>query len=287
LIKKYYQLTKPGIVRGNLITAAAGFIFASKSNFDFNLFLALAVGISAIMASACVFNNYIDREIDAKMSRTKSRAFASGDISVGRAMAFGAVLGIFGFLTIGLLINLTTFILGLVAYVNYIVFYGIAKRKSIHGTLVGSISGALPLTAGYTAVINKIDVVTVTLFLIMVFWQMPHFYSIAIYRIKDYKAAKIPVLSIMKGMSATKISIVIYMLLFSIAVFYLYFAAGMSFVYLVVMSGAVIAWFNYAFKGFKIKNDKAWAGKMFSRSLSVLMTFSVLISIDNFIVQLF
>jgi protoheme IX farnesyltransferase len=287
LIKKYYQLTKPGIVRGNLITAAAGFIFASKSNFDFSLFLALAVGISAIMASACVFNNYIDREIDAKMSRTKSRAFASGDISVGRAMTFGAVLGIFGFLTIGLLINPTTFILGLVAYVNYIVFYGIAKRKSIHGTLVGSISGALPLTAGYTAVINKIDLVTVTLFLIMVFWQMPHFYSIAIYRIKDYKAAKIPVLPIMKGMPATKISIVIYMLLFSIAVFYLYFAAGMSYVYLVVMSGAVIAWFNYAFKGFKTKNDKAWAGKMFSQSLSVLMIFSVLISIDNFIVQLF
>lgn len=287
MIRKYYQLTKPGIVRGNLITSAAGFIFASKGDFDFGLFIALAFGISAIMASACVFNNYIDREIDAKMSRTKNRAFAAGDISVGGAMGFGAVLGLVGFITIILFINTTTFILGLIAYINYIVFYGIAKRKSIHGTLVGSISGALPLTAGYTAVIGRVDITAAILFLIMVFWQMPHFYSIAIYRIKDYKAAKIPVLSIVRGLPATKISTVIYMLLFSVAVFLLYFEAEMSYLYLIIMSLAIAAWLTYAFQGFKTKKDKRWAGKMFSYSLSVLMTFSVMISIDNFVVQLF
>lgn len=284
MIKKYYRLTKPGIVRGNLITAVAGFILASKGNLDAGVFIALVFGMSAIIASACVFNNYIDREIDAKMSRTEKRSFATGDINVNQAMAFATVLGFLGFLAIILFINSITFILGFIAYINYIVFYGIAKRKSIHGTLVGSISGALPLTAGYTAVADKIDVVAVTLFFIMVFWQMPHFYSIAIYRLKDYKAANIPVLAAVKGMRATKISIVAYMLLFSVAVLFFYFAADLGYLYLIIMSAVIFSWTSYAFKGFNTKKDKAWAGKMFSLSLRVLLIFSVMISLDNFLI---
>ena len=155
---------------GNLITAIAGFIFASRGTFDLGLFIALTFGISAVMASACVFNNYIDREIDAKMARTKNRSFASGDINVASGLIFGTVLILVGSLIIILLVNAVTFGLGVIAYVNYIVFYGIAKRKSIHGTLVGTISGAVPLAAGYTAVIGKFDKIAITLFVIMVLW---------------------------------------------------------------------------------------------------------------------
>ncbi len=283
MISKYYRLSKPGIVKGNLITAIAGFLFASKGNFDLGIFAGLTFGMAAIMASACVFNNYIDRGIDAKMERTKSRSLAAGDISVTGALIYGTVLGILGFSAIIILINPITFILGLVAYLDYIVFYGIAKRKSVHGTLVGSIAGALPLTAGYTSVEGRIDMVAATLFFIMVFWQMTHFYSIAIYRLKDYKAAGIPVISIVKGMRATKISMLLYTVLFFVAVLYLYFIADMSYFYLIIMSAATGAWLAYAAKGFKIIKDKSWAVKMFSFSLRVLVIFSVMISVDHFV----
>lgn len=283
MIRTYYQLTKPGIVKGNLITALAGFIFASKADIDLGLLAALAIGISLVIASACVFNNYLDREIDAKMERTKKRALASGEISAPKAMIFGGALGLLGFVFIIVFINLTTVVLGLIAYVNYIIFYGLAKRRSIHGTLVGTISGALPLAAGYTAATGQIDKIAVTLFFIMVFWQMPHFYAIAIYRLKDYKSAGIPVLPAVKGLLQTKMSMLVYALLFAGSVIYLYFAAQMSYSYLVVMAAAAIFWLAYTLKGFKTVKSKVWAGKMFGLSLRVLVIFSLLISLDSFL----
>ena len=69
MFKTYYQLTKPGIIRGNLITAAAGFLFAAKGIVDFKLFFATLLGVTLVIASGCVFNNYIDRDIDKKMKR--------------------------------------------------------------------------------------------------------------------------------------------------------------------------------------------------------------------------
>ena len=74
----YYLLTKPGIIMGNLVTLAAGFLLASKGMIDFRLFFATLLGLAFIMASACVFNNYIDRQIDKKMERTKNRALVKG-----------------------------------------------------------------------------------------------------------------------------------------------------------------------------------------------------------------
>lgn len=283
MIRKYLRLTKPGIVIGNLVTAIAGFIFASEGSFNPALFTAWVLGISLVMASACVFNNYIDRGIDAKMARTKKRALVTGDIRALNAIVFGSVLGIAGFLLIIAFINIPTFILGVVAYVNYIVFYGITKRKSIHGTLVGTISGAMPLAAGYTAVTGMINEITAILFLIMVFWQMPHFYAIAMYRLKDYKSAGIPVLPAVRGLAVTKFSILAYILFFSFAVIYLYASVNMGYVYLAVMLVATIFWLVYGLKGLTTNKNKAWAGKMFSISLRVLMIFSLLLSLDKFL----
>ena len=82
MIKTYYLLTKPGIIIGNLITTVAGFALASKGHFDWVLFLTMFVGLGCVIASACVFNNYIDRDLDKKMARTKNRALASGTVSL-------------------------------------------------------------------------------------------------------------------------------------------------------------------------------------------------------------
>jgi protoheme IX farnesyltransferase len=99
MFRHYLQLTKPGIIFGNLITVTGGFFLASKGHFGFDVFvqhLAVALSVSLIVASGCVFNNFIDRDIDIKMERTKNRALVTGLISPSHALIYASVLGIVG-----------------------------------------------------------------------------------------------------------------------------------------------------------------------------------------------
>ena len=283
MFKNYYLLTKPGIIRGNAITAVAGFLLASKGNIDIWLLLATIAGISLIMASGCVFNNYIDRNIDKKMTRTKSRALVIRSVPAINALIYASLIGIAGFILLSIYTNLTTVIMGVIGFVDYIVLYGLAKRRSVHGTLVGSISGATPPVAGYTAVTGSLDVGAILLFLILVFWQMPHFYAIAIRRIDDYKKASIPVLPIKSGMKQTKIQIFLYIIAFICATTLLFIMGYAGITYLIVMLGVELYWLWIAGKGFEAKDNGLRAKSLFLFSLKVLLVFSVMLSIDVFV----
>src|SRR3990167_3514634 len=277
--KKYYYLTKPGIIRGNVITAAAGFLLASKSEFILGTFVAMLVGISLVIASACVLNNYIDRKIDAKMERTKKRALVSGSISVQNAIIFASVLGFAGLVSLSFT-NLLTICLALIGVIFYVVFYGIAKRKTVHGTLVGSVSGAIPISVGYCAASGAFDIGAILLFLVLVFWQMPHFYALAIYSKKDYQAAGIPALPIKKGNHSTKVQIVLYIIAFIIASYTLMVFGYTGYTYLLVMALLGVWWLRMAVQGFSTKNDEMWAEKVFGFSLIVLLAFSIMIAVE-------
>jgi protoheme IX farnesyltransferase len=264
------------------MTAAAGFLLASKGNIKLGLMLALIAGNALIIASACVFNNYIDRGIDSKMARTKKRATAIGKIGKTGAISYASVLGIAGFVVLTQT-NMLTFTIGAGAFFSYVVLYGIAKRKSVHGTLVGTAPGAASLVAGYTAVTNRLDLGAFLLFLIMVFWQMAHFYSIAIFRLKDYKKAGIPVMPAVNGVNKTKILITFYIFAYVIASIDLSFFGFAGLSYLVVISALGIYWLYRAISGFKVRSDNKWAGSMFGFSLVVLLVFSFMISINSFL----
>lgn len=278
IVKSYYYLAKPGIVYGNAITAIAGFFLATDGTFNVGLFVAMLVGICLVMASGCVFNNYIDRGIDKKMARTKKRALVSGKISGQSALVYGTILGVIGFGSLVLWTNWLTVAAAAVGFVDYVVLYGIAKRGTVHGTVVGSIAGAVPPVVGYVAVTNQFDMGALLLFLILVCWQMPHFYAIATYRLKDYKAAGIPVLPAVSGERIAKVTILAYVILFAIMATLLYTNGYTNIVYLVVMLLLSVAWFWLGVRGFHTANNAAWAKKMFKFSLIVLLTFSVLIS---------
>lgn len=279
-IKTYYQLTKPGIIYGNTLTTAGGFLLASCT-FGFNAWLMVAtlVGTAFVMAASCVVNNYIDREIDRKMARTKKRALVIGSVSVTAALLYASVLAVIGFVLLALFTNMLTVLLGVIAAATYIVFYGIAKRRSVHGTLVGSVAGALPPVAGYTAASNTFDAAAVIIFFVLVFWQMSHFYAIAMYRMKDYAAAGIPVLPIKWGMQATKIQIITYTVAFLVAVSMLSVYGYTGYTYLIVMLGLGCIWLFKQLKGFRTSDDVQWARSIFSFSLLVLMAFSVMLAV--------
>ena len=282
LLREYYLLTKPGIIRGNVMTTVAGYLLAAQGHITWLPFIGVVVGTTLVIASACVYNNVIDRDIDKKMERTAKRALATGSISVRSALIFATVLGIAGFVTLLLLTNVLTTILGVIGLVSYVVLYGYAKRHSIHGTLVGTIPGAMPLVSGYTAFTNQFDNAAWLLFLVMVCWQMPHFYAIAIYRLKDYKNAGLPVMPAKKGVSITKIQIMMYVVAFGIAAILLSMQGYTGKVFAAIMGAITVYWLYMGITGWQTTDENKWARGMFGFSLLALLALSVLLSVESF-----
>lgn len=279
MLSAYYRLAKPGIVYGNAITAAAGFFLASKRHIDIGLLLAMLAGLSLIIASACVFNNYIDRDIDKKMNRTKKRALASGGISIRSALTYASLLGLFGSLILGLFTNWLALGIALAGLFAYVVVYGVAKRRTVHGTVIGSISGAMPPVVGYAAVTNHLDGAALLLFIILVCWQMPHFYAIAMYRYKDYKAADLPVLPVKKGMAATKRQIIAYIVAFTASASLLSVFGYTGYTYRIVVIVLGIYWLYKGLAGYSTTDDAAWGRRMFFASLIVTLGLSLMIAV--------
>jgi heme o synthase len=282
-LKSYYQLTKPGIIRGNLFTALAGFLLASKGSVSYSTLFALITGMTLVIASSCVFNNYIDRNIDKKMSRTKHRALVEGTISPANALIFGTVLFILGAALLIMGTNRLTLIIGLLGAFFYVVIYGIGKRTTVHGTLIGSISGAIPPVAGYTAVTGRVDSAAMVIFLILVFWQMPHFFAIATYRRKEYAAAGLPVFPVMKDVSATRKQMLVYIILFALACSLLTVLKYTGYFYLVIMVISSLWWFYIGLKKYKLLTPDLWARSMFRISLLVIAVWSLSLCASSFL----
>lgn len=283
MIKSYYYLTKPGIIYGNLLSVIAGFFLASGGEFNPIIFLATLIGIAFVIGSGCVFNNYIDREIDEKMDRTKKRALVTKKIPVTNALIFGTILGLLGFDILYFLANPLTAFIAFIGFFFYVVMYSIWKRKSSFGTIVGSISGAVPPVVGYTAVSNNFDIAAFLLFLLLVLWQMPHFYAIAIFRIQDYKSAGIPVLPIQNGIHTTKIHTLGYIVAFILTLPFLTFFGYTGYLYLVIMLILSFIWLVRGIKGFKTTDNTLWAKNLFKFSLIILLALCVTLSLNSFV----
>lgn len=282
MLKDYYQLTKPGIIYGNAITVVAGFILASRGHVNWLLLLATLAGLSLVVASGCVLNNYIDRDIDGLMERTKNRALAQGRVSPRSALVHATFLGLIGISILAFYTNLLTVAVSLVGLFVYVVVYSMwLKRRSVYGTIVGSIAGAVPPVVGYLALRGSLDLGAIILFFILALWQMPHSFSIAIYRLSDYTKARIPVLPVKKGVHATKIQMVIYIALFIIATFLLAVFGYAGYSYLAVMTLLGLGWLALSAKGFwtKQSGDKLWARNMFIYSILVVVVFSIVVSL--------
>jgi protoheme IX farnesyltransferase len=283
-LRAYYYLVKPGIIYGNSINAMAGFLLASAGDIQFLYLIQTLFGIALVMASACVFNNFIDRNIDDKMKRTKQRALVTGKISIQNALIFGTVLGILGFTILSLYTNQLTVWLGVIAFVDYIALYGIAKRKSVLGTIVGSVAGALPPVAGYTAVTGHFDEGAWILLLIFGLWQMPHFYAIAMYRYDDYKKAGLPVLPVIKGTRAAKAQVLVYITAFILACSLLTVRGYTGYIYIIVVGATSLYWLWLGVSNYNKLPDEKWGRKMFLFSLVVTLVVAVMLSVGSVLV---
>ena len=279
-----YRLTKPGVTYGNLITTVAGYLFAANGRIDWLVFVTLTIGTWAVIASACVINNYLDQDIDAVMERTKKRPLLTGEVTAKQALVFGALLGMGGTFLLAIFTNYLVAGIGVFGWVVYVWLYGaFSKRKSVHGTLVGAVSGAVPILAGYVAASGVLDIGAVLVFAALLFWQGPEFYSIAIYRKKEYAAAGIPLMSVVRGVKTTIRYIFASTVGFSASALLLSVYGYTSTTYTVIMSVACTYWVWLAVKGLRASQPEVWARQMFRFALVALLLFSFLISVDIFL----
>lgn len=278
--RDFVALTKPGILRSNLIAAFAGFWLASGWNLQYGKLLLTLLGTVLIMASACVFNNYYDRELDSKMERTKGRALPTGKLTANVVLWYSIILGIAGF---GVLFAFSGLLAGLCGVVGFVVYAGIytmwLKRSSTWSTSVGAISGAAVPVIGYVAVSGKIDLGAILLFALLFLWQPPHFWALGIRRVEEYRAAGFPLLPVVKGIKRTKIQMIPYLALL-LPIPPLMYAYGYTGIwYLIIGEAFAVIWLVMSLQGFSKKtNDDVWAKKVFLFSISYLM-FNLLVMI--------
>ncbi len=282
MFKRYLQVTKPGIIMGNLISVAGGFFLASRGEIDWILMLATVIGLSLVVASGCVINNFVDRDIDAKMQRTRNRVTVNGEMSGKAAFFHGVVLGIVGFALLAFFTNWVAVAFAVFGYVVYVGFYTLYfKRKSVYGTFVGSLSGAVPPVVGYCAAAGQFDAGAAILLAMFCIWQMPHSYAIAIFRYKDYEAAGIPVLPVSQGIAKAKRHIIFHIALFAIVAALLPLTGYVGIGFMVVALATSLWWLAMALRGYRPGIDvNGWARQVFFFSIITVTALSVTMALD-------
>lgn len=272
MLKDLVALTKPRIIRLNLVAAFGGFWVASKWQIDVWLLIWMLIGSALTMASSCVFNNYWDRDLDIKMARTRDRALPQGRLRSDFVLVYAIVLGIAGLIVLFVLVNPLAGWLGILGMLVYIVIYTMwLKRSSTWNTAVGGISGAMPPVIGYCAVTDSVDLGAWLLFALLFLWQPPHFWSLAIRRLEDYRAAGFPMLPVVKGVKRTKWQMIPYIALL-LPVTILMYAYGYTGIYFLIISVVLgVVWLIHGLAGIWARDDEKWAKTDFLISINYLM----------------
>ncbi|HDM8165262.1 TPA: protoheme IX farnesyltransferase [Vibrio harveyi] len=282
MLKSYLSITKPGIIFGNLISVAAGFFLAAKSEpANFLLLLTTLVGVGLVIASGCVVNNIFDRDIDQKMKRTQNRELVMGNINIDAAFVYALVLLLNGTALLFQLVNPLSAVVVLLGYVFYVFFYTMwYKRNSVYGTLVGSISGAVPPLVGYLAVTNYISLEAILLFVMFCLWQMPHSYAIAMFRMQDYRDAGIPVLPVKEGITKAHQHMKVYVVAFGVVAIGLFMLGEAGYEYLAVSAAVCFMWTRVTFQKVNYNNYIQWSKAVFKVSLLVVMSISGVLGLE-------
>ena len=194
----YFELAKPRILLMVLVTTALGFFLGARgvgSAFHFCLTL---LGIGCATGGAAMLNNYLERDLDTRMARTRDRALPAGLIEPHHALTLGVGLVLFGVLLLAWKVNLLTGFLVLMAGFLYVLVYTPLKRITWLNTSFGAIPGAIPPLAGWVAATGHLDPGAWVLFAILFVWQHPHFYAIAWIFRDDYRAAGFKMLPVIE-----------------------------------------------------------------------------------------
>jgi heme o synthase len=212
--RDYVTLTKPRIMVLLLLTAACGMFVAAQGLPPLGTLVATMAGLALACGGASALNHVIDRDIDVHMARTDRRPVAAERVPAARALEFGLALSAFSFVLLACATNLLTALLALVGNLFYVVVYtGYLKRRTVQNIVIGGAAGAVPPLVGYAAVSGNLTLTALILFLIVFVWTPPHFWALALLIQRDYQAAGVPMLPVVRGAPETARMIVRYSVL--------------------------------------------------------------------------
>jgi heme o synthase len=216
----YIELAKPRILSMVLVTTTIGYFLAAKGIHPLTTLLLTLLGVGCATGGSAALNNYLERDVDGKMVRTRDRALPAGIIQPTSALAFGISLVMLGLLVLVWTVNLLTGFLVLLAAFLYVLVYTPMKRLTWLNTTFGAIPGAIPPLCGWAAATGRLDLGAWVLFLILFAWQHPHFYAIAWMFKDDYRNAGFKMLPVVEpsGLSTFRQTILFSVLLLGVSV---------------------------------------------------------------------
>lgn len=275
--RDYISVLKLGITLANLMATVAGLWVGSHGHPRISTLVFTLIGTGLVVAGGAALNNYVDRDIDHRMSRTKDRATAQGKVSPTAALAMGLILGCFGTALLGVFVNLSAAFCAFLGLIVYSYVYTVwLKRTTTLSTVLGGVAGALPPLVGFAAGSGgSLNLAAWVLFFIFFFWQPPHFLPLAMKRSEEYRAAGIPMLPVVRGFAETKRQIVLYTAAMVPVSLMLYALNYEGLIYLVVSVVLGVVFLLRAIQGLFVKDDLAWSKKLFGFSLLYLTVMSI------------
>jgi protoheme IX farnesyltransferase len=188
-VADFVELTKPRITVLVLITTLVGFYMGSPDSLSLVLLLHTILGTALVASGAGALNQYFERDLDARMIRTRNRPLPGGRLIPKEALIFSSIISAAGIVYLVVFVNVLTGALGAATLAGYILVYTPLKRRTALCTLIGAFPGAAPPVMGWTAARGEVDVAALSLFAILFLWQMPHFFAIAWIFTEDYARA--------------------------------------------------------------------------------------------------
>ncbi|QKS27768.1 heme o synthase [Accumulibacter sp.] len=254
-VRAFVALTKPRVVSLIVFCAVIGMFLASPGPVPMPVLAFATIGIAFVAGAAAAINCLVEEHIDARMARTRARPLPLGEVSAFETFFFSGILGGAGLSILYRFVNPVTMWLTLITFVGYAVVYTLyLKPRTSQNIVIGGAAGAMPPVLGWAAVTGQAPAEAWLLFLIIFVWTPPHFWSLALYRAREYEAAGLPMLPVTHGAAYTRRHVFLYTLGLS-AVTLVPYAIGMSgLLYLVVavaLNGIFLAhawtiWRNYS-----------------------------------------
>ena len=298
-IRAYIALTKPRIIELLLVTTVPAMVLATRdlpgaaggidwADWGAVVFWTMLGGTLAA-GSANAINCYLDRDIDLLMTRTRRRPLPAQQVEPERAVIFGLVLGVISIVIMAWFVNLVAAFLTLLAIGFYVVVYTLLlKRTTTQNIVIGGAAGALPPVIGWAAVTGSVGIPALLLFALVFYWTPPHFWALSLRIRKDYAAAGVPMLPVVKGIPETTRQIGLYAVLMVAISLVLWAVARMGAIYLgaAVILGAIFLWHAYGLwrRGASEEASTAGAIRLYKYSISYLSLLFLAVAIDALVV---
>jgi len=282
-LKAYVALTKPRIIELLLITTVPAMILAAGGWPGLGLVAGTVAGGALSAGGANAINNVVDRDIDARMGRTRRRPLPAAEASPTEALVLGALLGMAGFATLWAVANLAAALLATGALGFYVVVYTLyLKRTTPQNIVIGGAAGAVPALVGWAAVTGSLALPAWLLFAVIFYWTPPHFWALALRFRSDYQAAGVPMLPVVAGERATARQIVLYTFVVGGAALLLQPAAGLGILFTIT---AVTASTAFVAAGATLLRGPARAMSVFRFSNVYLAVLFAAVALDALVAE--